>query len=137
MSKKLKGNTGVKGGQLGNTNAEVWTEEEVLKIGNELVEWMKINSNILFKRFLLTKKINKSFLSRYKKLYPSFAELLKEAKGWQEVKFLEGGLKKEFDASITKFCLINHHGYVSEVTQTEQTGTQKIEFVDTVVTKKI
>ena len=44
---------------------------------------------------------------------------------------------KETDSSMTKFCLINHHGFVSEKTQNEQTGKQTIEFVKTIVSKKI
>jgi hypothetical protein len=137
MSKKLKGNTGVKGGQIGNTNAEKWTEDALLKVGKDLLEWMKVKSNMFYEEFLLDYDLYDTFLSNYREKYPSFSKLVSKADKIQEMKLKKLGLDKTHDSSMTKFCLINHHGFVSEKTQTEQTGTQKIEFVDTVVSKKI
>ncbi len=45
--------TGKKGGQLGNKNAQKWTEEKALKIGRDLLSWYdEDNTNILFEQFL-------------------------------------------------------------------------------------
>ena len=41
-----------KGGQLGNKNAEKWTEEEALKLGNDLLDWMKADDNFWVKEYL-------------------------------------------------------------------------------------
>ena len=46
MSNKIV-KTGKKGGQLGNNNAQKWTEEKALKIGEELISWYdEDNTNI-------------------------------------------------------------------------------------------
>lgn len=126
-----------KGGQIGNTNAEKWTEEALLKVGNDLLEWMKVKGNMFFEEFLLDYDLYDTFLANYRNKYPSFSKLIARADKIQEIKLKKMGLNKEHDSAITKFCLINHHDFVSEKTQTEQTGTQKIEIVETIVSKKI
>lgn len=75
MSKKLKGNTGVKGGQLGNTNAEKWTEEALLKVGQDLLEWMKVKNNMFYEEFLLDYDLYDTFLANYREKYPSFSKI--------------------------------------------------------------
>ena len=52
MSNKIV-KTGKKGGQLGNKNAQKWTEEKALKLGEELIRWYDEDStNIFFEQFL-------------------------------------------------------------------------------------
>ena len=131
MSKKPSG------GQIGNKNAEKWTEEALLKVGQDLLEWMKKSSNIFFEEFLLEYDLYDTFLANYREKYPSFSKLVHRADKIQEIKLKKLALMKETDSSMTKFCLINHHGFVSEKTQNEQVGKQTIEFVKTIVSKKI
>lgn len=133
MSKK----TGNKGGQFGNTNAQKWTEESLLKLGNELLEWLKSPKNIFFEKFLIEYDLYGTMLGTYTEKYPSFSQLISRAKKIQEYKIVEGAIVKDFDSGMTKFMLINNHGYVSDKQQIEQTGKQTIEFVKTIVSKKI
>lgn len=125
------------GGQLGNTNAQKWTEQALLEIGNKLLKWMESKNNIFFEEFLLEHDLYGTFLATYRDKYPSFSKLVYRADKIQEIKLKKLALMKETDSSMTKFCLINHHGFVSEKTQNEQTGKQTIEIVETVVSKKI
>ena len=131
MSKKKAG------GQLGNTNAQKWTEESLLKLGNELLEWLKSPKNIFFEKFLIEYDLYGTMLGTYTEKYPSFSQLVNRAKKIQEYKIVEGAIVKDFDSGMTKFMLINNHGYVSDKQQIEQTGKQTIEFVKTIVSKKI
>ena len=127
-----------KGGQPNNTNAEKWTEEELLEVGNKLLTWMQKPDNIFFEKFLLLEfDIYGSFLATYKSKYDSFSKLLDKAKKLQEFKLSEGGLKKDFDGGVTKFCLINNHGYTSERTVNENKNTEqgKIEIVQNIIKK--
>ncbi len=131
MSKKPSG------GQIGNKNAEKWTEESLLKLGNELLEWLKSPKNIFFEKFLIEYDLYGTMLGTYTEKYPSFSQLVNRAKKIQEYKIVEGAIVKDFDSGMTKFMLINNHGYVSDKQQIEQTGKQTIEFVKTIVSKKI
>lgn len=125
------------GGQIGNKNAEKWTEESLLKLGNELLEWLKSPKNIFFEKFLIEYDLYGTMLGTYTEKYPSFSQLVNRAKKIQEYKIVEGAIVKDFDSGMTKFMLINNHGYVSDKQQIEQTGKQTIEFVKTIVSKKI
>lgn len=126
------------GGQPGNKNAEKWTEEELLEVGNKLLIWMQKPDNVFFEKFLLLEfDIYGSFLATYKNKYQSFSKLIEKAKKLQEMKMCEGGLKKDFDSAITKFCLINNHGYTSERTINENKNIEqgKIEIVQNIIKK--
>ena len=131
MSKKPSG------GQIGNKNAEKWTEESLLKLGNELLEWLKSPKNIFFEKFLIEYDLYGTMLGTYTEKYPSFSQLVNRAKKIQEYKIVEGAIVKDFDSGMTKFMLINNHGYVSDKQQIEQTGKQTIEFVKTIVSINI
>jgi len=126
------------GGQPGNKNAEKYTEEVLLEIGNKLLSWMQRPDNIFFEKFLLLEyDLYNSFLADYKDKYPSFSKLIDKARKLQEFKLSEGGLKKDFDGGVTKFCLINNHGYTSERTVNENKNVEqgKIEIVQNIIKK--
>ena len=100
--------TGRKGGQIGNTNAEKWTEEALLKVGNDLLELMKVKNNLFYEEFLLDYDLYDTFLANYRWKFPSFSKLIQRADKIQEMKLKKMGLDKTHDSAMTKFCLINH-----------------------------
>ena len=43
------------GAMEGNKNAETWTEERVLELGNEMMEWFREDGNVFWKDFFVRK----------------------------------------------------------------------------------
>ena len=117
---KKKGNTGKKGGQLENKNAEKWTEEIAIQIGNDLLAWMRKDTkppNIFFEEFLHIKnEYHPDLIADLVRKFPSFAELIKSAKKIQEIKLQRYG--RGLGAAMAIFSLKNNHGFRDKVDHT-------------------
>lgn len=97
---------------------EKWTEEVALKLGRELLDWLKEKDeedkdkgNIFIIDFLAGKEKSRDLPTYLANKFSSFSELLEKAKTIQEAKLVKYGVADRLNASMTKFCLINHHGY--------------------------
>ena len=111
MSNKIV-KTGKKGGQLGNNNAQKWTEEKALKIGEELISWYdEDNTNIFFEQFLQQRGIYRDLIGYLSRTFPSFLDLIKKAKQMQEGRICVLGLNKVLNPAMCIFILKNVHGY--------------------------
>ena len=95
---------------------EKWTEEEALKLGFELIEWLKVETergetnNIFVDKFLIVENDYYPQLVTYlKDKFKSFSYLYKKAQKMQEFKIAEGGLKNEYNTALTCFLLKNYH----------------------------
>ena len=104
------------GGQPDNKNAEKWTEEVAQELGQSLVEWMKKEkTNIFFEEFLFIKNdLHPCTITYLKNKFMSFSKFIEKAKKIQEIKLIKWGTADKLNASMTKFVMINHHGYKSE-----------------------
>lgn len=93
--------------------AQKWTEDAALKIGNELLSWMKeADENMFFEEFLYLKEnYNTDLIAYLRKKFSSFAELIRIAKKMQEVKLKKFGVMDKLNAQMTKFVLINNHNW--------------------------
>ncbi len=102
-----------------------WTEEKAIKLGNELIAWLKASpDNIYFEEFLFIEKDLYLDLPRYlAEKFDTFSELLEKARKIQELKLIKYSNADQLNASITKFVLINNHGYTSERTKNENINT--------------
>lgn len=98
----------------------IWTEEKVLQLGEELIEWLKEDDDhVWFERFLYEKKdLYPQFISEMRDKYPKFSELLKKAKKIQENKLVDGTLKHSLNPTMAIFVLKNHYQYTDK-SQTE------------------
>lgn len=109
------------GGQIGNKNAEKWTEEEALKLGYELIDWLRQetdgkNPNIFFSYFLMVnKKMHKGTINYLETKFRSFSDLIKTATLIQELKLVDLGVKGRLSNTMAIFVLKNMHRYQSEV----------------------
>lgn len=105
--------------QKGNKAAEKWTEERALKLGNDLIEWMNENDdNMFFEEFLLIEKdLYEEIISYLCKKFTSFLKLIKKAQKIQEIKLKKFGVQDRLNASMTKFTLINNHGWKDRIEQ--------------------
>lgn len=108
---KPEDRTGKGGGQYNNTNAEKWTEENAKEFGKDLLEWFaKEEYNIFFKEFLLQNDLYADVVTYLCKKFPSFSELIKIAKEWQELRLWKWGTLGKLDRTMAIFSLKNHHG---------------------------
>ncbi len=121
MAKKTadEDKTGIKGAQLNNTNAVTWTEAKAMDLAIELLEWYKEESKegqsrIFFQEFLLGKDIYADVVAYLSGKYPSFSEVIKRAKQWQELRLIKWGTYNKTNTAVTIFMLKNHHGYRDE-----------------------
>jgi len=113
-----------KGGQPGNNNAEVWTEEIVLEIGRDIIEWMKDKpAHIYFNVYMdfhCKHDLSFNFIEQQSKRFDSFRELIKKAKRMQEAKIVQYAGTKIVNPTMGIFFLKNHHGYTDKMENTEK-----------------
>jgi len=104
----------------------IWTEEKILELGQELIDWLKVDEeNIWFERFLYEEKdLYPQLISEMTNKYPKFAELIKKAKKIQESKLVDGTLKMGLNPTMAIFVLKNHYQYTDR-TQTEITISEQ------------
>lgn len=121
----MAGNTGRIGGQYGNKNSEKYNEEFCIDIGKRLIDWIneppKITKtehgntisdiNLFIIEFISKQGLTKDFINEQSQKFPSFREIIKEAKTIQEAKILKYSMINKFNPTMSIFCLKNHHGY--------------------------
>lgn len=112
------------GGQPGNKNAERWDEENALKLGEELMEWLtdegSYYENVYFQRFLMiNKSLGHNTINYLCNKFDSFRDYIREAKRIQEVKISEGALNQKFAASPAIFQLKAKFGYHEGIKKTD------------------
>src|SRR5690606_28163159 len=129
------------GGQPGNKNAQKWTEEEALKLGEELLSWMKEKpENVFFKEFLIYENDYYEELTDYlSNKYESFLNVLKKAKKIQELKIVKLSSDNKLNPTMSIFCLKNLHDWrdrqdVDHTTKGEDIKNLQIEIVHTKAT---
>lgn len=87
-----------------------WTKQKLIKLGNELIEWLNEHpTNIFFQDFLNQKGLYKHLISEQN--CDEFNELIKRAKSIQEIKLIKYGTFSKLNSTMTIFVLKNHHGY--------------------------
>ena len=120
----------------GNKCAEKWSEEEAIKLGDELLEWMKAsNTRIYFKEFFAIEKgIYPAICKRLIERFTAFAYRIEMAKEIQEVRIAGGCLTNELNSSMGKFLLSANHGMseksITEVEQKGEAPTIKLEIIE-------
>jgi hypothetical protein len=108
-----------------------WTEEKVILLGEELIDWLKLDDdNVWFEKFLYEEKdLYPQFISEMRDKYPKFSELIKRAKKIQESKLVDGTLKHSLNPTMAIFVLKNHYQYTDKQ-QTEITISEQPLFLD-------
>lgn len=122
--------------QEGNKAAEKWTEKKAIQLGNELIDWLKEKDeedqdkgHIFYEEFLhIVKNFYPELPSYLAGKFSSFFKLLERAKKIQEIKLVKYGVADRLNASMTKFCLINHHGYYDKQLIDHSNKGEKFDF---------
>lgn len=110
---------------------EKWTEEEAMKIGEGLLNWLKKKDeqgndmgNIFFEEYLVIERDLYPHLITYlSKKFTSFLQLIEKAKKIQEIKLYSYGTADRLNATMTKFVLINEHNKVSDNSKIDHSGS--------------
>lgn len=98
--------------EKGNKEAEKWTEEIALELGEELIEWISSEGkeNMFFGWFFHIEKGLYRDLPQYLcRKFPSFKELYDKAVEIQKLKLIKYGVDDKLNAQMTKFVLSNLH----------------------------
>lgn len=97
----------------GNKAAEKWHEEDALKLGNELIAWLKAKpTNIYFQEFLyLENDYYTTVIDYLSNKFESFSNLIKEAKKIQELKIVKYSSLNKLNPTMSIFVLKNCHGF--------------------------
>jgi len=95
---------------------EKWTEEKAIQLGDDLINWLKKESedesNIFFEDFLIIKQgLYPELIHYLKNKFQSFKRIINKAKKIQEIKLVKYGVDDRLNAQLTKFVLTNHHNY--------------------------
>ena len=102
--------------------AEKWTEKKALELGHELIAWLKEKDsenedkgNMFFQEFLIIEKdLYEALIAYLCKKFSSFSKLIEKANKIQELKLQKYGVGDRLNATMTKFVLINKHGWVDK-----------------------
>jgi hypothetical protein len=92
---------------------EKWTEAKALQLGEDLIEWQKAKSdNMFWEEYLVIEKdLYPELIAYLEKKFTSFLKLIEKARKIQELKLQKYGVADVLNAPITKFVLINKHGW--------------------------
>ena len=102
---------------------EVWTEEEAVRLFNDLLAWFNEKStNILFDEFLFDNptlgkrpgKIYPHIIAYLKEKYPSCLQLYERANKIQEIRLVKYALHDKLNPTMSKFVLSTKHSYVEK-----------------------
>ena len=89
----------------------VYTDAEIERIGEDLLEWFRVAGNIWLKDFAIERMIGNSRLPEFADKNEYFAYCYAIAKEMQESKLMKMGMTKKFNAAMPIFALKNVAGW--------------------------
>lgn len=98
-----------------------YTTEYIEQLADELIIWIKSDSNYWIKDFCLEKNIDPRLMNDWSKENEKFSDAYSLAKGYQESRIFKGSMQKTFDSGMSKFALVNNHGWADK-TETKLSG---------------
>ncbi len=100
-----------KGGQYGYLGKpqDAYTEEDLIQLGKDLIDYMKEPLSIWAKGFCVRKGIKVNHLNYLIETYPIFKEYYIQAKAIQEEKIVTNSFWKRGDGRFGEFILTQHH----------------------------
>lgn len=98
---------------LGNDGGAplVYDDERILEELEALRAWMELPDSLYFKTFAVSRGYHPNRFQEFADRNPEFACALELAKVWQECRLVNLGLWNKTNSGLTKFMLINNHGY--------------------------
>lgn len=114
-------------GYLGKED-DSWTEDELQKLGVELIEWFfKKRDNIWMQEFFTEEKgiLSENVVYLEKKYPKSFGRFVKRGKEIQESRLASMPLAKKIDGNQARFILENKHGWQGKHTADTSSEEEK------------
>ena len=92
---------------------EKWTEAKAIQLAEDLIKWQKGNTvNMFWDEYLVMERdLYPTVIAYLCEKFTSFSKLIEKAKKIQEIKLKKYGTADKLNATITKFVLINEHGW--------------------------
>jgi hypothetical protein len=122
------------GKQFGNKNAVgnsgrkavKWTEKNAIKLGEDLIAWMKAeNTNIFWQDYLVIQRdLYSDLINDLRAKYSEFDRLMKKADEIQLTKIMKWSSVNKLNAQISIFVMKTKHG-MKEVNGLEHSGSIK------------
>ncbi|WP_068469954.1 terminase small subunit [Candidatus Protochlamydia phocaeensis] len=91
-----------------------YSKEDIERFADELIIWMKKESNFWLKDFCLERDIDPDFMAEWAKENKKFNGAYKLAKGIQESRIFKGAMMETFNTGMSKFALMNCHGWADK-----------------------
>lgn len=116
---------------------EIWTQEILEKLGEDLLVWIREEGNYLFEKFLLDNDITyNQALSEFCAKSSAFSESVKKAKEIQKQKIIDGAMTGQFKETMSIFLLKCNHGLRENGNEDkEREYREKAEILDSVLGK--
>jgi hypothetical protein len=90
---------------------EIYTEDVLNKMADDLMKWLETPTNVLFKDFCLDQKINPRKMLKWAEDNERFRAAYEFAKERQQSRLLNGGLNDIYNGTVMKFIMTNVHGW--------------------------
>ena len=91
-----------------------YSTEDIERFADELLIWIKNESNFWVKDFCLEREIDPRIMTDWAKENERFSESYSLAKSYQESRIFKGSMKEIFSGSMSKFALMNCHGWADK-----------------------
>lgn len=98
-----KGNQYAKG--HGKGRPKIWDDDAIEEEANALLEFIAKDEGLYLNTFCRKRKLDPDRLAEWARSNEVFNGALKEAKAWQEEKFLQKGLNREWDSGFTRYAM--------------------------------
>lgn len=88
-----------------------YTEEFLCELAEKLDVWIENENNLWIKYFFLDNKLDPEMADEFCSYNEKFRLSYKKSMKYQEGRMFNGALINKFNANITKFGLMNNHGW--------------------------
>lgn len=99
-----KGNQYAKGCKT-NGRPKIWDDDAISEMATRLRQFIADDKGIYLNSFCVQEKIDPDYLSEWAKTNDDFSGALREAKVWQENKFIHKSLTREWDGNFAKYIM--------------------------------
>jgi len=98
-----KGNQYAKGKATGRP--KIWTDEAIEEEANALLEFIANDEGLYINSFCRKRRIDPDRLPEWARSNEVFAGAFKEAKAWQEEKFMQKALTREWESGFARYAM--------------------------------
>jgi hypothetical protein len=99
-----------------------YSEEDIERFADELLVWMKDESHFWLKDFCLERNIDPDYMAEWAKENERFSGAYQLSKAYQESRIFKGAMLNTFNSGMSKFALVNNHGWVDSKTESKISG---------------